>query len=52
MLHLLREAEIDRVLEYYDRPEQIPQHNIARMRQLGITEIQVLLQRCYAEAKR
>jgi hypothetical protein len=52
MLHLLREADIDRALEYYDQPEQIPQRNISRMRALGITEIQTLLQRCYAGSNR
>lgn len=43
MLHFIREANISRVLENYPNPEQIPENNIKRLRQLGITELSKLL---------
>ena len=36
MLHLLREASIDKALENYDRPEQIPGRNINFARKKGL----------------
>lgn len=38
MLHLLREAGVERALANYPDPEAIPERNIERMRQLG-TEV-------------
>lgn len=35
MLHLLREAGLERALVHYPDPEAIPERNIERMRQLG-----------------
>jgi len=35
MLHLLREAGLERALEYYPDPEAIPERNVAAMRELG-----------------
>ncbi|MCG7601059.1 DUF1415 domain-containing protein [Halomonas sp. McH1-25] len=36
MLHLLREASIERALAHFPRPERIPERNVAVMRKLGI----------------
>ena len=35
MLHLLREASIERVLSVYKQPEKIPEHNITLARAMG-----------------
>ena len=35
MLHLLREAGLERALEHYPDPEAIPERNVAEMRELG-----------------
>ena len=35
MLHLLREAGLERALEHYPDPEAIPERNVAAMRALG-----------------
>ncbi|PMR72486.1 DUF1415 domain-containing protein [Billgrantia endophytica] len=35
MLHLLREASLERALEHYPDPEAIPERNIEEMRRLG-----------------
>ncbi|EPC02720.1 hypothetical protein L861_10265 [Litchfieldella anticariensis FP35 = DSM 16096] len=35
MLHLLREADIERALAHYPDPEEIPERNIAVMQRLG-----------------
>jgi len=35
MLHLLREAGLERALEHYPDPEAIPERNVAAMRELG-----------------
>ncbi len=35
MLHLIREESIERALENYPDPEQIPLRNVARLRELG-----------------
>lgn len=43
MLHLLREAQLTRVLASFPHPEQIPLDNIARLRALGAAGIAALL---------
>jgi hypothetical protein len=47
MLHLLREASLERALAAYPHPENIPQHNIELTRGLGLAKIQALLAACY-----
>lgn len=42
MLHLIREPMLSRILEDFPNSEDIPQQNIARLRALGIREIQRL----------
>ena len=43
MLHLLREESIERVLENYEHPEEIPARNIEKMRELGVEGIRKLM---------
>ena len=47
MLHILREASIETVLENYDSPENIPKRNIALTQALGLKVMQDLLAKCY-----
>ena len=47
MLHLLREASLEVAISHYPNPEDIPQHNIALTRQLGLVKMQALLAACY-----
>ncbi len=44
MLHLLREESIERVLEHYENPEEIPARNIEKMQELGVEGIRKLLE--------
>ena len=46
MLHLLREASLDRVLENYPDPEGIPERNIDFARQKGLAYMQLLRDAC------
>ncbi|MFM9947843.1 MAG: DUF1415 domain-containing protein [Saprospiraceae bacterium] len=46
MLHLLREASLDRVLENYPDPEGIPERNIDFARQKGLAYMQLLREAC------
>ena len=47
MLHILREESITHALKHYPTPEQIPEQNVAQMRQLGLANMQRLLSHCY-----
>ena len=47
MLHLLREASIERAVATYPHPENIPQRNIELTRELGLVKMQTLLSACY-----
>lgn len=47
MLHLLREASIERAVASHPDPESIPQHNIELTRKLGLAKVQALLAACY-----
>ncbi len=46
MFHLIREAPMARALKRYPNPEQIPQSNVQKMRELGLDEVRDQLQRC------
>ncbi len=46
MLHLLRESIIDKALEHYDDPEDIPERNIQFAREKGIAYMQMLRNSC------
>ena len=46
MLHLLREASLERAIAGYPNAEQIPEHNIALMETMGTEKLKALLQAC------
>ena len=46
MFHLIREASLEQALSGYPNPESIPQRNIAKLRDLGLTEIRRILDEC------
>jgi hypothetical protein len=46
MLHLIREASLDRVIAGYPEVEKIPARNIALMNDLGQNKLQALLRSC------
>lgn len=47
MLHLLREASIDKALEQYKNPENIPETNIALARGKGLAAMHKLRESCF-----
>lgn len=47
VLHILREASVERVLKTYPNPERIPKRNIEKMEGLGLDFMKDLLARCY-----
>ena len=46
LLHLLREDMLEAALRHYPHPEQIPQQNIQRARELGATRLKTMLESC------
>lgn len=42
MLHLLREASLEKALEHYPNPEAIPERNVTYLKQLGLNKIKQL----------
>ena len=46
MLHIIREASIERALKGYPQPERIPERNVALARQKGLKTMQALLAGC------
>lgn len=49
MLHLLREATIERSLKNIDDPESIPLNNIERARSIGLDALQKQLENCFTK---
>lgn len=47
MLHLIREADIEKALSTFLRPEMIPERNIEYTRRKGYQHMQGLLESCY-----
>jgi uncharacterized protein len=47
MLHLLREASVDKALEQYKNPENIPAANIALARSKGLVAMNKLRESCF-----
>jgi len=43
MLHILRESSLSRVLEHFPNPEQIPERNILKARNMGLDALQAIL---------
>ncbi|MFQ5644894.1 MAG: DUF1415 domain-containing protein [Thiogranum sp.] len=50
-LHLLREAALERALEGYKNPEQIPERNIRTMEKLGAEQMRAILAACLEAGK-
>ena len=46
MFHLIREAPMAHALAHYPHPEQIPERNVQKMRELGLAEVRDQLRRC------
>ncbi len=46
MVHLLREASVEKAIDFYGDTEQIPERNIAHLTELGSAAAEELLQRC------
>ena len=46
LLHLLREASIEKAVAHYEGAENIPNLNIQTMRRVGATKLQLLLAHC------
>ncbi len=46
ILHLIREASLEKVLANYPNPENIPTRNIEYTREMGLESLQVLLKNC------
>ena len=46
MLHLLRESSINKVLEHYDDPQNIPERNVNFAREKGIAYMKMLRDNC------
>ena len=46
MLHLIREASLEKVLAHYPNPEKIPSRNIEYTQELGTAVLQKLLNNC------
>jgi hypothetical protein len=46
MLHLLRESSIDKALEHYDQPDDIPEKNIHFSREKGLVYMKMLRDSC------
>jgi len=46
MLHLIREASIERALQHYPDPESIPERNIELARSKGLATMRLLLESC------
>ena len=44
MLHLLREASLERVLEHHINPDAIPERNVSFAREKGLAYMQVILE--------
>ncbi|MDE5000991.1 DUF1415 family protein, partial [Francisella tularensis] len=46
MLHLIREESLERAIENYTNPDNIPQRNIDLINKLGIDKVKSLLKSC------
>lgn len=46
LIHILREASVERVLKTYPNPENIPERNIEKTRALGLDFMKALLAAC------
>lgn len=51
MLHLIREQSLEKAVANYPNPEQIPERNIALLRNLGREKVQTLLDDCASKVE-
>lgn len=49
MVHLLREASLDRAIEHYPDAESIPDRNIEQLEKMGAAQLKQLLRDCYGQ---
>lgn len=49
MVHLLREASLDRAIEHYPDAESIPDRNIEQLEKMGAAQLKQLLHDCYGQ---
>jgi hypothetical protein len=47
MLHLLREDSLEKAIDNYPDADQIPERNIARLKEMGLEKVQALLHSCF-----
>lgn len=50
MLHIIREASLEKAIGNYRQPELIPEGNIKTTRELGLKKMQAMLNACYDES--
>jgi len=50
MLHLIREASLEKALKNYPHPENIPVRNIKYLRELGSEQAKKILKQCFRRA--
>ncbi|MCF2946560.1 DUF1415 domain-containing protein [Paraglaciecola aquimarina] len=43
ILHILRESSLEQVLQHYPNPENIPENNIKKARELGVEKLKALI---------
>lgn len=48
-LHLLREASVERAIRGYKNADEIPEHNIQRLRELGLDDMQCRFNKLFAD---
>ena len=46
MMHLLREEQIEKAIDYYGDTEQIPKNNMACLRKLGLEKVKKMTRSC------
>jgi len=52
MLHLIREASLERAIANYPDADEIPERNIARVKSLGRDKMQTLLKACFHDTEK
>lgn len=52
MLHLLREASVEKAIRFYGDTSKIPQQNIDKMHQLGLKAIMAIVESCRISSKK
>ncbi|WP_404473417.1 DUF1415 domain-containing protein [Vreelandella venusta] len=52
MVHLLREASVEKAIAFYGDTAKIPERNIAHLTNMGSAAAEAALQRCFSEAVR